>query len=189
MSTVSEHLQDMGVRFRTRPHAPAMSAMGEALALGISPDDVAKAVLLDAATGHVLAIVPASRRVDLDLVREALGGEHVHLASEDEVERDFPEYELGALPPLPSLLDVPVVIDPLALAHQTITFAAGRQRESVETAADEVFTTLWQAAVLVVLTVFLFLQNWRSTIVPVIAIPISLVGTFAIMQMIRNMKH
>ena len=48
----------------------------------------------------------------------------------------------------------------------------------------EVFTTLWQAGLLVVLTVFIFLQNWRSTIVPVIAIPISLIGTFAVMQVI-----
>ncbi len=140
MSTVTQHLQDMGVRFRTRPHARTTSAMGEALALGISPDDVAKAVLLDADDGHVLAIVPASCRVDLDLVREALGDVPVHVASEAEVEQDFPEYELGALPPVPSLLDVPVVIDPLVLAHRTITLAAGTQRESVEANAEEVFT-------------------------------------------------
>jgi len=54
----------------------------------------------------------------------------------------------------------------------------------VEESIEEVFTTLWQAGLLVILTVFLFLQNWRSTIVPVIAIPISLVGTFAAMQAI-----
>ncbi len=54
----------------------------------------------------------------------------------------------------------------------------------VEESIDEVFTTLWQAGLLVVLTVFVFLQNWRSTIVPVIAIPISLVGTFAAMHAI-----
>lgn len=52
----------------------------------------------------------------------------------------------------------------------------------VEQSIQEVFTTLWQAGGLVILTVFLFLQNWRSTIVPVIAIPISLIGTFAVMQ-------
>ncbi|OYP28375.1 efflux RND transporter permease subunit [Rhodopirellula sp. MGV] len=54
----------------------------------------------------------------------------------------------------------------------------------VEQSIDEVFTTLWQAGLLVVLTVFLFLQNWRSTIIPVIAIPISLIGTFALMHAI-----
>lgn len=52
----------------------------------------------------------------------------------------------------------------------------------VEESIAEVFTTLWQAGILVILTVFVFLQNWRSTIVPVIAIPISLIGTFAAMQ-------
>ncbi len=51
----------------------------------------------------------------------------------------------------------------------------------VEESIAEVFATLWQAGLLVSLTVFVFLQNWRSTIVPVVAIPISLVGTFAAM--------
>ncbi|WP_286266824.1 efflux RND transporter permease subunit [Thalassotalea atypica] len=45
----------------------------------------------------------------------------------------------------------------------------------------EVKTTLYQAVALVVLVVFLFLQNWRATIIPSIAIPVSLVGTFAFM--------
>ncbi|MCA9021437.1 MAG: efflux RND transporter permease subunit, partial [Planctomycetaceae bacterium] len=54
----------------------------------------------------------------------------------------------------------------------------------VEDSIDEVFSTLWLAGLLVTLTVFVFLQNWRSTIVPTIAIPISLVGTFAVMHAI-----
>ncbi|QDT95981.1 efflux RND transporter permease subunit [Gimesia aquarii] len=52
----------------------------------------------------------------------------------------------------------------------------------VEESIAEVFNTLWIAGLLVILTVFLFLQNWRSTIIPVVAIPISLIGTFAVMQ-------
>ncbi len=54
----------------------------------------------------------------------------------------------------------------------------------VEDSIAEVFETLWQASLLVVLTIFLFLQTWRATIVPVVAIPVSLVGTFAVMQAI-----
>ncbi|MBA6379995.1 MULTISPECIES: efflux RND transporter permease subunit [unclassified Colwellia] len=46
---------------------------------------------------------------------------------------------------------------------------------------DEVKVTLFQAIVLVVLVVFLFLQNWRATLIPTIAIPVSLIGTFAFM--------
>ena len=46
---------------------------------------------------------------------------------------------------------------------------------------DEVFVTLYQAVGLVVLVVFLFLGNWRATLIPAAAIPVSLVGTFAAM--------
>ncbi len=45
----------------------------------------------------------------------------------------------------------------------------------------EVYVTLMQAVVLVVLVIYLFLQDWRATIIPCVAIPVSLVGTFAIM--------
>ncbi|MCQ9375132.1 multidrug efflux RND transporter permease subunit [Methyloversatilis sp. XJ19-13] len=48
-------------------------------------------------------------------------------------------------------------------------------RESIKAVA----TTLLEATVLVVLVVFVFLQNWRATLIPLIAVPVSLVGTFA----------
>ena len=48
-------------------------------------------------------------------------------------------------------------------------------RESI----DEVVVTLLEALGLVVLVVFLFLQNWRATIIPILAIPVSIIGTFA----------
>lgn len=52
----------------------------------------------------------------------------------------------------------------------------------VEASIREVYSTLVVAVVLVVLVIYLFLQDWRSTVVPVLAIPVSLVGTFAIMN-------
>ncbi|WP_442507536.1 efflux RND transporter permease subunit [Novipirellula sp. SH528] len=52
----------------------------------------------------------------------------------------------------------------------------------VEESISEVFNTLFITTAFVVLTVFLFLHGWRPTIIPVIAIPISLIGTFAAMQ-------
>jgi multidrug efflux pump subunit AcrB len=52
----------------------------------------------------------------------------------------------------------------------------------VEDSIDEVFNTLLITTIFVVLTVFMFLHNWRPTVIPVVAIPISLIGTFACMQ-------
>ena len=51
--------------------------------------------------------------------------------------------------------------------------------EVVKESIKEVVITLLEAALLVVAVVFIFLQNWRATLIPVIAVPISLIGTFA----------
>ena len=53
--------------------------------------------------------------------------------------------------------------------------------EFVEQSIDEVYVTLLQALALVIAVVFLFLGSWRSTLVPTVAVPVSLVGTFAAM--------
>jgi len=54
----------------------------------------------------------------------------------------------------------------------------------VDASVREVYSTLFIAVVLVVLVIFLFLQDWRATIIPVAAIPVSLIGTFAAMSVI-----
>ncbi|PVE25156.1 hydrophobe/amphiphile efflux-1 family RND transporter [Microvirga sp. KLBC 81] len=53
--------------------------------------------------------------------------------------------------------------------------------EFIAASVNEVYKTLIEATVLVVIVVFVFLQSWRSAIIPIVAIPISLVGTFAFM--------
>ncbi|MCU0895476.1 MAG: efflux RND transporter permease subunit, partial [Rhodospirillales bacterium] len=47
----------------------------------------------------------------------------------------------------------------------------------------EVYKTLFEAAILVALVIFLFLQEWRATLIPAITIPVSLIGTFALMAL------
>ncbi len=49
----------------------------------------------------------------------------------------------------------------------------------VKVSIDEVIKTLLEALVLVTLVVFLFLQSWRATLIPILAIPVSIIGTFA----------
>ncbi|HWT30170.1 MAG TPA: efflux RND transporter permease subunit, partial [Propylenella sp.] len=53
--------------------------------------------------------------------------------------------------------------------------------EYIAESVDEVTTTIWEAMLLVVIVVVLFLQTWRAAIIPIVAIPISLVGTFIVM--------
>ncbi len=53
----------------------------------------------------------------------------------------------------------------------------------INSSIDEIYTTLFQAVGLVVLIVFLFLQDWRASLIPTICIPVSLIGTFIFMGM------
>ncbi|MBI1369552.1 MAG: multidrug efflux RND transporter permease subunit [Planctomycetes bacterium] len=54
----------------------------------------------------------------------------------------------------------------------------------VTSSLDEVYKTLYEAVALVVLVVLVFLQNWRATLIPIITIPVSLIGTFFIMDLL-----
>jgi Ala-tRNA(Pro) deacylase len=85
------------------------------------------------------AVVAASRRLDLRRARQALEDPRARLATEAELQADFPGYELGALPPLGSLLGVPLLVDPKVLDHELVVFAAGTETESVRAAASELF--------------------------------------------------
>jgi len=54
----------------------------------------------------------------------------------------------------------------------------------VNSSIDEVMDTLFEALLLVFLVVFIFLQNWRTTIIPMVCVPVSLIGTFALFPLL-----
>jgi hydrophobe/amphiphile efflux-1 (HAE1) family protein len=59
------------------------------------------------------------------------------------------------------------------LSYDTVVF--------VQQSIEKVVTTLFEAILLVVVVVLVFLQTWRATIIPMLAVPVSLIGTFAVM--------
>ena len=77
------------------------------------------------------------------------------IAKMEELKRDFP-----------AGLDYEIVYNPTEFIAESI---------------DAVYTTLWEAVVLVALVVIIFLQSWRASLIPIIAIPVSLIGTFAVL--------
>ncbi len=54
--------------------------------------------------------------------------------------------------------------------------------EFIEVSIRELYKTILEAVALVVVVIVLFLQTWRASLIPVLAIPVSLIGTFAVMQ-------
>ena len=132
MTQVTEHLETRGVPFEPIAHQQAYTSIAEARALGIDASEVLKTVAMRVAVGYALMAIPATCRLDMHLVQAAVGGRHVRLATEEELLRDFPDFELGALPPLGSLLGAPLYVDQEVLQHETVVFAAGSQTESVQ---------------------------------------------------------
>jgi Ala-tRNA(Pro) deacylase len=139
MSLVTEHLQQQGAAFEVLAHRQAYTSIDEARALGVDADEVLKTLAVRTGPGYVLAVIPAARRLDLRLVREAVGDHHARLASEEELRHDFPDYQLGALPPLGALVGANLYVDPEVLGHDTVVFAAGTQTESVKMRPQELF--------------------------------------------------
>lgn len=64
--------------------------------------------------------------------------------------------------------------------NYTISYDVSR---FLDASIHEVIKTLLEAFILVALVVFIFLQDWRSTLIPVLAVPVSLIGTFAFMSL------
>jgi Ala-tRNA(Pro) deacylase len=137
-SDVTNVLDEAKIAYELLPHAHTESALAEAEALGVAADDVAKTLVVKVPEGYVRVVVPASGRVDLKKVRELHGGgKHtVHLASEDDLRRDYPEFELGAVPPIGGRHD-PVIVDPKVAERESVVIEAGTHDESLRIAAAD----------------------------------------------------
>ncbi|WP_448099806.1 efflux RND transporter permease subunit [Luteibacter jiangsuensis] len=86
------------------------------------------------------------------------------IAISDEVRKEMAELKKD----FPQGVDYSIVYDPTVFVRGSI---------------DAVVHTLFEAIVLVVLVVILFLQTWRASIIPLVAVPVSLIGTFAVMYL------
>jgi Ala-tRNA(Pro) deacylase len=140
MSTTQAHGIDMvtafleaeGVRHEVLEHRPTFSAAAEARASGAEPREAAKTLALRDHDSYRMAVIPATHRLDLTRVREMLGcSSHLRLATEAELEQDFPMFDVGAMPPLGPMMPMPEVIDVHLLYHERIVCAGGDHRHSL----------------------------------------------------------
>lgn len=126
-----DHLKHTGVVFDLLPHPHTESALAEAKALGVDAADVAKTIVLSTPDGFVRAVLPATRRLDLPKVRDRLGTNDVRLATEEVLAGAYPEFELGAVPPLAEDSGDRVLVDERLVDAGWIVFEAGTHEESL----------------------------------------------------------
>ncbi len=130
------YLDQSGLPYELIPHPHTATSLQTAREAHLQPENLAKPVLLEDERGYVLAIVPASRRVDLRMLGEQMNRE-LELASEREIAALFPDCERGALPPLGEPYHVPTGYDDALSALSTIYFEAGDHRDVVSMHAGD----------------------------------------------------
>ena len=132
IDAVSAFLDAEGVRHEVVEHRPTFSAAAEARAAGSEPREAAKTLALHDRGGYRMAVIPASHKLDLHRTRELLGAtSHLRLATEAELERDFPMFDVGAMPPLGPMMPMPEIIDVHLLYHDRILCAGGDHRHAL----------------------------------------------------------
>jgi Cys-tRNA(Pro)/Cys-tRNA(Cys) deacylase len=125
-------LEGANIAFELFEHEPVMSAAAEARTAGYSPEQTTKTIVLHDGGAYMVVAITAADRLDLHKLRELLGASRqLRLASEQEIARDFPSLEVGAVPPFGPMVPAAEVIDSALARQPRILCPAGDHRHSV----------------------------------------------------------
>jgi Ala-tRNA(Pro) deacylase len=122
--TLESYLFSHGARYSIEHHMPSMTSLDTARSACIDEGALAKSVVLEDDQGFVLAVLPASRRLQLGRVREELG-RSLHLSHENDMVRLFPDCALGAVPALGAAYGLPTVVDASLEGREEVFFEGG----------------------------------------------------------------
>jgi Ala-tRNA(Pro) deacylase len=130
---IAQFLSDKHVSFESLPHIDTYDAQHLAQALHVPGRDVAKTVLLRADGGfaYVVAVLPATKNVDLDQASQSLGGSKLALATELEISDHCPDCEMGVLPPFGSQYGMKTIVDESLAAEEEIVFEGNTHRDAI----------------------------------------------------------
>jgi Ala-tRNA(Pro) deacylase len=145
---VTSALDDADVRFELLPHPRTERALAEARALSVPTGEVAKTLVLRTPEGFVRAVLPASERLDLPKVRTVVGGgKRTHLATEEDLGREYSEFELGAVPPFGGTRKDPILLDVRLAERESVVVEAGVHDASVRLLTSDLLRVAGEARV------------------------------------------
>lgn len=129
VARLKDFLDSYGVRYIVISHSIAYTAQGIAALAHIPGKELAKTVIVKLDGKLAMAVLPASRQVDLPSLRAAANTKTAELASEMEFRPSFPDCETGAMPPFGNLYGMAVFADESLVQDEEIAFNAGSHRE------------------------------------------------------------
>lgn len=134
---IQDYLDENHVLYRHFVHPREPVAPRTAASLRMSERRYAKTLVVLVDRMPVLAVIPSDERLDLHRLADLTETSSARLATEAEIAELFPDCELGAMPALGDLYDVPVWLDASFDEHVTLAFDAGTHVDTVQvTTAD-----------------------------------------------------
>jgi len=135
---LKRYLDQERAPYETLPHREAFTARQVAAESHVPERQLAKVLALEEeGNGHLMVVLPAGCRLDLNALRHAAGRHRLSLVQEDEMRCLFPDCELGAMPPFGQLYGMPVYVDACLSQAPAIVFPAGNHHEVVRMAYTE----------------------------------------------------
>ncbi len=131
---LKQFLDDKKVKYVSIQHSPNYTAQEIAASAHIPGKELAKTVMVKLDGKMAMAVLPASFRIDFDLLKDACDAERAELATEQEFRDAFPECELGAMPPFGNLYGMEVFVAPSLAEDEEIAFNAGSHTELIRLA-------------------------------------------------------
>lgn len=129
---LKEFLDHNKVRYVSIKHSVAYTAQEIAASAHIKGKELAKTVLIKIDGKLAMCVLPASNKVDFDLLEKSLGGKNARLANEVEFKDKFPECEVGAMPPFGNLYGLDVYAEESLAKDKEIAFNACSHTELVQ---------------------------------------------------------
>ena len=129
---LKEFLDSHKIKYVVISHSPAYTAMEVAQSAHIPGKDLAKVVMVMLEGRTCMAVMPATRKLDLERLRQAADVSEARIATEEEFRKLFPECETGAMPPFGNLYGMEVFVSSLLAEDREIAFNAGSHTEVVK---------------------------------------------------------
>ncbi len=128
---LTEFLDEHQIRYTTITHSPAFTAQEIAQAAHIPGGEFAKTVVVKVDDKLVEVVLPATQRLDIELLRSMTKAKKVELAKEEDFDRFFPDCEVGAMPPCGNLYGMETYVSPELTKDRQIAFNAGNHSELI----------------------------------------------------------
>ncbi len=131
---VKQFLDDNTIKYVSIKHSLAYTAQEVAASTHIRGKKIAKTVVIKADGKMAMAVLPASMRINLDMLKKATGVKKVEIAGEQEFQDLFPDCAVGAMPPFGNLYGMEVYADSSLKNNEEIAFNAGSHTELIQLA-------------------------------------------------------